>query len=115
MTREQLMDEARRLRAGTRAHRDSAGHALCWHHPRLWGLYPRRRTPCRRSLHGRSFCGAASSTDNLRMSNSLTHPVPMRRISRDGAIGPDCSGPPNITFEQTTGSHSLAAAGQRER
>jgi hypothetical protein len=39
----------------------------------------------------------------------------MRRISRDGAIGPDCSGPPNITFEQTTGSHSLAAAGQRER
>ncbi len=33
MTREQLVAEARRLRAGIRAHRDSTGHALCWHHP----------------------------------------------------------------------------------
>jgi hypothetical protein len=32
--------EARRLRAGIRAHRDSSGHALCWHHPQLWGLLP---------------------------------------------------------------------------
>ena len=40
MTREQLIDEARRLRAGIRAHRDSTGHALCWHHPKLWGLLP---------------------------------------------------------------------------
>ncbi len=36
LTREQLMGEARRLRAGIREHRDSTGHALCWHHPRLW-------------------------------------------------------------------------------
>jgi hypothetical protein len=40
MTREQLVAEARRLRAGIRTHRDSSGHALCWHHPQLWGLLP---------------------------------------------------------------------------
>ena len=38
MTREQLMAEAKRLRAGIRKHRDSSGHELCWHHPALWGL-----------------------------------------------------------------------------
>lgn len=42
LTREQLMGEARRLRAGIRAHRDSTGHALCWHHPRLWALLPEK-------------------------------------------------------------------------
>jgi hypothetical protein len=25
---------------GLRAHRDSSGHDLCWHHPQLWGLLP---------------------------------------------------------------------------
>lgn len=39
-TREQLIDEVRRLRSGIREHRDSSGHALCWHHPALWGLVP---------------------------------------------------------------------------
>ena len=29
MTREQLMAEAKRLRAGIRKHRDSSGHELC--------------------------------------------------------------------------------------
>jgi hypothetical protein len=38
--REQLIAEVKRLRAGIRAHRDSTGHALCWHHPQLWGLLP---------------------------------------------------------------------------
>ena len=42
MTREQLIEEARRLRAGIRAHRDSTEHELCWHHPALWGLLPER-------------------------------------------------------------------------
>jgi catechol 2,3-dioxygenase-like lactoylglutathione lyase family enzyme len=37
---EQLVDEVRRLRAGIRAHRDSTGHDLCWHHPDLWKLLP---------------------------------------------------------------------------
>jgi hypothetical protein len=40
MSREQLIDEVKRLRAGIRQHRDSSGHDLCWHHPNLWGLLP---------------------------------------------------------------------------
>jgi hypothetical protein len=44
-TREQLLDEVRRLRAGIRAHRDSSGHDLCWHHPQLWGLLPEPMSP----------------------------------------------------------------------
>jgi hypothetical protein len=36
MTREQLIGEMRRLRAG---------HALCWHHPGLWGLLPEKTDP----------------------------------------------------------------------
>jgi hypothetical protein len=40
MSREQLMAEVKRLRAGIRTHRDSSGHDLCWHHPALWGLLP---------------------------------------------------------------------------
>ena len=39
-TRDQLIAEVRRLRAGIRAHRDSSGHELCWHHPQLWRLLP---------------------------------------------------------------------------
>jgi hypothetical protein len=40
LSREQLVDEVKRLRAGIRAHRDSSGHELCWHHPALWKLLP---------------------------------------------------------------------------
>jgi hypothetical protein len=40
LSRAELVAEAKRLRAGIRAHRDSSGHDLCWHHPRLWGLLP---------------------------------------------------------------------------
>jgi hypothetical protein len=45
MTPEQLVAEVKRLRAGIRAHRDSTTHALCWHHPQLWGLLPERSDP----------------------------------------------------------------------
>jgi len=45
MTREELIAEARRLRQGVRAHRDSTEHDLCWHHPELWGLLPERQDP----------------------------------------------------------------------
>ena len=45
MSREQLITEVKRLRAGIRAHRDSQGHDLCWHHPALWGLLPDRTDP----------------------------------------------------------------------
>ena len=40
LTREELIAEVVRLRAGVRAHRDSSGHELCWHHPQLWSLLP---------------------------------------------------------------------------
>lgn len=45
LTREQLIGEVKRLRAGIREHRDSTGHELCWHHPKLWGLLPERTDP----------------------------------------------------------------------
>lgn len=42
MTREQLIEEAKKLREGIRRHRDSTAHELCWHHPELWGLLPEK-------------------------------------------------------------------------
>lgn len=45
LDREALIAEVKRLRAGIRAHRDSSGHELCWHHPRLWGLLPEKTDP----------------------------------------------------------------------
>lgn len=45
LTREQLIAEVKRLRQGIRAHRDSSGHELCWHHPALWGLLPEGTDP----------------------------------------------------------------------
>jgi hypothetical protein len=40
LSREELIAELVKLRNAVRAHRDSTGHALCWHHPALWGLLP---------------------------------------------------------------------------
>jgi hypothetical protein len=45
LSRQELIDEVRRLRRGIRTHRDSTGHDLCWHHPELWGLLPERSDP----------------------------------------------------------------------
>jgi hypothetical protein len=45
LSREELIAEVKRLRAGIREHRDSTGHELCWHHPKLWGLLPERIAP----------------------------------------------------------------------
>ena len=45
MSRDQLLMEVRKLRAGIREHRDSSGHGLCWHHPQLWGLLPEPIAP----------------------------------------------------------------------
>lgn len=45
LSREELMAEVVRLRSGIRQHRDSSGHALCWHHPALWSLLPERVEP----------------------------------------------------------------------
>jgi hypothetical protein len=44
LSREQLIAEILRLRAGIRTHRDATGHDLCWHHPDLWQLLPESAT-----------------------------------------------------------------------
>ena len=40
LSREQLLDEAKKLRSAIRKHRDASGHDLCWHHPQMWSLLP---------------------------------------------------------------------------
>lgn len=45
MSREELIAHASDLRAGIRKHRDTSMHALCWHHPDLWGLLPEKSDP----------------------------------------------------------------------
>ncbi len=44
MSRDDLVAEVKKLRAGIRAHRDSSGHDLCWYHPQLWTLLPETST-----------------------------------------------------------------------
>ena len=44
-SREQLISAIKTLRAAIREHRDSTGHELCWHHPRLWSLLPESVAP----------------------------------------------------------------------
>ena len=45
LTRNELVAEIKKLRAGIRQHRDSTRHELCWHHPDLWGLLPEKTDP----------------------------------------------------------------------
>lgn len=45
MSRDALIAEVARLRAGIRRHRDASGHDLCWHHPALWDLLPEKTEP----------------------------------------------------------------------
>lgn len=45
MSREELIAEVKKLRAGIRGHRDTSRHDLCWHHPALWGLLPEKTDP----------------------------------------------------------------------
>jgi hypothetical protein len=45
MSRDELIAHAKALRAGIRRHRDTSLHALCWHHPDLWGLLPEKTDP----------------------------------------------------------------------
>ena len=42
MSKDQLIEEIKKLRAGIREHRDSTGQELCWHHPELWSLLPEK-------------------------------------------------------------------------
>ena len=45
LSHEQLLLEVMNLRNAIRAHRDSRGHELCWHHPGLWSLLPEKTVP----------------------------------------------------------------------
>ncbi len=45
MSRDALLAEIRKLRAGIRQHRDATGQDLCWHHPDLWALLPEKTPP----------------------------------------------------------------------
>ena len=45
MSREQLLEEVRKLREAIREHRDSSGMDLCWHHPKMWALLPEKVEP----------------------------------------------------------------------
>ena len=45
LSREELLAETKKLRAAIRAHRDSSGQDLCWHHPDLWSLLPEKVMP----------------------------------------------------------------------
>ena len=44
-SRQWLLEEVKKLRSAIREHRDSTGHNLCWHHPKLWGLLPEKTVP----------------------------------------------------------------------
>ncbi len=45
LTTEELINEIVKLRNAIREHRDSTGHELCWHHPKLWALLPEKTEP----------------------------------------------------------------------
>ncbi|WP_027051943.1 hypothetical protein [Mesorhizobium erdmanii] len=45
LDRDALIAEVKKLGGGIRAHRDTSGHDLCWHHPDLWDLLPEKTTP----------------------------------------------------------------------
>jgi hypothetical protein len=45
ISRDDLVKEVKRLRDAIRAHRDSSGHDLCWHHPNMWSLLPEATDP----------------------------------------------------------------------
>ena len=40
LSRDELIAALVELRNAVRAHRDSSGQGLCWHHPDLWSLLP---------------------------------------------------------------------------
>ena len=45
MSREDLIEEVKKLRTGIRQHRDATGHNLCWYVPELWNLLPEQVGP----------------------------------------------------------------------
>ncbi len=45
MSREELIEVTKKLRAAIREHRDSTLHDLCWYQPELWSLLPEKTAP----------------------------------------------------------------------
>ncbi len=87
MTRDDLIEEVRRLRQGIRQHRDSSLHELCWHHPSLWGLLPEKSDPIPVVPSGRDSCGAASDiasplTNRHRMRRARPNPTTRMMLNR---------------------------------
>ena len=64
MSREQLIDEVLKLRAGIREHRDCSGHDLCWHHPQLCPCFLKKPATAFRFRSGLNLCAAAFNTAN---------------------------------------------------
>jgi hypothetical protein len=83
MSREQLIDEVRRLRSGIRTHRDSTGDDLCWHHPALWALLPERTDPVPAVPSWPEFLQGC-----VRYRQSLDEQMPGAPRSKDGARKP---------------------------
>jgi hypothetical protein len=78
LTREELVLEVRRLRRAIRAHRDSSGHELCWHHPELWGLLPEKTDPLPAVPDWPQFLSGC-----IRYRQSLDRQAPGARRTRD--------------------------------
>ncbi len=86
LSRDELIAEAKKLRAGIRTHRDSTGHELCWHHPALWGLLPETTDPQPPVPHWPEFLRGClqyrRSLDEQLPGTPRTHEAPPRRVSR---------------------------------
>jgi hypothetical protein len=54
MTRDELIAEVNKLRAGIRTHRDSSEHELCWDYRRFRVCYLKGPILCRSCRNGRS-------------------------------------------------------------
>jgi hypothetical protein len=83
LSRDQLVAEVRRLRAGIRSHRDSSGQELCWHHPQLWGLLPEATDPLPAVPDWPQFLHGC-----VRYRQSLDEQLPQARRTTDEFEGP---------------------------
>ena len=111
LSKDELIAEVKRLRAGVREHRDASGHGLCWHHPQLWGLLPKAISPHIAVPRGRNSCAAASSIANRwiasfrmrreRMGSSIRHRTRMVVVSLPSPLADPR--PPGMTKPGMTG------------
>lgn len=102
MTRDELIDEVKKLRQGIRRHRDSNLHELCWHHPALWGLLPEKTDPVPMVPEWPEFLRGCVK---YRQSLTSRHRTPRERISH--MKSESCG--------SIYGGHSPSAAGNSRR